>query len=40
MGGGHGFNDDFSADVNENGMECLEITNGRGQCQGRGTEEH
>jgi len=38
-GWGHGFHDDFSTDINENGMECLEITNGRGQYQGRGTEE-
>src|SRR5579859_7207320 len=38
-GWGHGFDDDFRADINENGMECLEMTNGRGQCQGRGTEE-
>ena len=36
---GHGFDDDFREDMNENGMEGQEITNGRGQCQGRGPEE-
>src|SRR5579859_2410835 len=28
---GHGFDDDFREEMNENGMECLEITNGRGE---------
>ena len=37
---GHGLDDDFGEDMNENGMECLEITNGRGQYEGRGTVEH
>jgi hypothetical protein len=37
---GGGFDNGFEWDTNENGMEGLDITNGRGQCQGRGTDEH
>jgi len=36
---GHGFDDNFREDMNEDGMEGLGVTNSRGQCQGGGPEQ-